>query len=107
MEHTIVVLAGASDPAPLQYLAPYAGVAMGEEFMDTGRDALCVYDDLSKHAWAYRQVSLLLRRPPGREAFPGDIFYAALPPARARRAPERGERRRVADRAADHRDAGR
>ena len=76
MEHTIVVLAGASDPAPLQFLAPYAGVAMGEEFLDTGRDALCVYDDLSKHSWAYRQVSLLMRRPPGREAFPGDIFYA-------------------------------
>src|SRR6186997_123174 len=76
MEHTIVVAAGASDPAPLQFLAPYAGVAMGEEFLDTGRDALCVYDDLSKHAWSYRQVSLLMRRPPGREAFPGDIFYA-------------------------------
>jgi F-type H+-transporting ATPase subunit alpha len=76
MGHTIVVLAGASDPAPLQFLAPYAGVAMGEEFMDAGRDALCVYDDLSKHSWAYRQVSLLMRRPPGREAFPGDIFYA-------------------------------
>src|SRR5687768_12619680 len=75
MEHTIVVFAGASDPAPLQYLAPYAGVTMGEEFLDTGRDALCVYDDLSKHSWAYRQVSLLMRRPPGREAFPGDIFY--------------------------------
>jgi F-type H+-transporting ATPase subunit alpha len=76
MEHTIVVAASASDPAPLQFLAPYAGVAMGEEFLDSGRDALCVYDDLSKHAWAYRQVSLLMRRPPGREAYPGDIFYA-------------------------------
>ena len=76
MEHTIVVASSASDPAPLQFLAPYAGVAMGEEFMDAGRDALCVYDDLSKHAWAYRQVSLLMRRPPGREAYPGDIFYA-------------------------------
>src|SRR6184192_1165523 len=76
MEHTIVVSAAASDPAPLQFLAPYAGVAMGEEFLDNGRDALCVYDDLSKHAWAYRQVSLLMRRPPGREAYPGDIFYA-------------------------------
>src|SRR5687767_4119987 len=76
MEHTIVVFAGASDPAPLQFLAPYAGVAMGEEFLDTGRDALCVYDDLSKHSWAYRQVSLPMRRPPGREAFPGDIFYS-------------------------------
>jgi len=76
MEHTIVVAAAASDPAPLQYLAPYSGVAMGEEFLDNGRDALCIYDDLSKHAWAYRQVSLLMRRPPGREAYPGDIFYA-------------------------------
>jgi F-type H+-transporting ATPase subunit alpha len=76
MAHTIVVSAAASDPAPLQFLAPYAGVAMGEEFMEAGRDALCVYDDLSKHAWAYRQVSLLMRRPPGREAYPGDIFYA-------------------------------
>ncbi len=76
MEHTIVVMATASDPAPLQFLAPYAGVTMGEEFMEAGRDALCVYDDLSKHAWAYRQVSLLMRRPPGREAYPGDIFYA-------------------------------
>ena len=75
MEHTIVVFAGATDPAPLQYLAPYAGIAMGEEFMDAGKDALIVYDDLSKHAWAYRQVSLLLRRPPGREAYPGDVFY--------------------------------
>src|SRR5687767_15574154 len=76
MEHTIVVSASAADPAPLQFLAPYAGVAMGEEFLDTGRDALCVYDDLSKHSWAYRQVSLPMRRPPGREAFPGDIFYS-------------------------------
>jgi F-type H+-transporting ATPase subunit alpha len=76
MEHSIVVMASASDPAPLQFLAPYAGVTMGEEFMEAGRDALCVYDDLSKHAWAYRQVSLLMRRPPGREAYPGDIFYA-------------------------------
>jgi F-type H+-transporting ATPase subunit alpha len=75
MEHTIVVLASASEPAALQYVAPYAGAAMGEEFMESGRDALIVYDDLSKHAWAYRQVSLLLRRPPGREAYPGDVFY--------------------------------
>ncbi len=67
--------ASASDPAPMQYLAPYAGCAMGEEFMESGKDALIVYDDLSKHAWAYRQVSLLLRRPPGREAYPGDVFY--------------------------------
>jgi F-type H+/Na+-transporting ATPase subunit alpha len=75
MDHTIIVAANASDPAPLQYLAPYAGCAMGEQFMEEGGDALIVYDDLSKHAWAYRQVSLLLRRPPGREAYPGDVFY--------------------------------
>ena len=83
MDHTIVVVAGAEDPAPLQYLAPYSGVAMGEEIMEEGvevggetvKDALCVYDDLSKHAWAYREMALLLRRPPGREAYPGDVFY--------------------------------
>jgi F-type H+-transporting ATPase subunit alpha len=84
MAHTIVVVAGAEDSAPLQYLAPYSGVAMGEEVMENGvdvpgqglvKDALCVYDDLSKHAWAYREMSLLLRRPPGREAYPGDVFY--------------------------------
>ncbi len=75
MEYTTVVVAAADEPAALQYIAPYAGCAIGEEFMETGRDALCVYDDLSKHAWAYRQVSLLLRRPPGREAYPGDVFY--------------------------------
>lgn len=75
MEYTTVVVAASSDPATLQYLAPYAGCAMGEYFMFTGRDALVVYDDLSKHAVAYRQISLLLRRPPGREAYPGDVFY--------------------------------
>jgi len=75
MEHTIVVIAGASDPATLQYLAPFSGCAMGEFFRDSGRDALVIYDDLSKHAVAYRQVSLLVRRPPGREAYPGDVFY--------------------------------
>lgn len=75
MEYTTVVIAAADEPAALQYISPYAGCAMGEEFMETGRDALVVYDDLSKHAWAYRQVSLLLRRPPGREAYPGDVFY--------------------------------
>ncbi|MBK7893355.1 MAG: F0F1 ATP synthase subunit alpha [Candidatus Promineifilaceae bacterium] len=74
MEYTTVVVAGASDPAPLQYFAPYTGCTIGEEFMDSGRDALVIYDDLSKHAWAYRQMSLILRRPPGREAYPGDIF---------------------------------
>ena len=75
MEHTVVVAANASDSAPLQYLAPYSGCAMGEYFMKQGKDALIVYDDLSKHSWAYRQMSLLLRRPPGREAYPGDVFY--------------------------------
>src|SRR5256714_5176637 len=75
MEYTIVVIASASDPAPIQYLAPFSGCAMGEYFRDTKRHALCIYDDLSKHAAAYREISLLLRRPPGREAFPGDVFY--------------------------------
>src|SRR5229473_1199276 len=75
MEHTIIVVAGAADPAPLKYLAPYAGCAMGEEFMETGRDALIIYDDLTKHAEAYRNISLIIRRPPGREAYPGDVFY--------------------------------
>ncbi|MBI3009868.1 MAG: F0F1 ATP synthase subunit alpha, partial [Candidatus Omnitrophica bacterium] len=75
MEYTTVVVASAEDPAPLQYLAPYTGCAMGEEFMYSGKHALCCYDDLSKHAQAYRQLSLLLRRPPGREAYPGDVFY--------------------------------
>jgi F-type H+/Na+-transporting ATPase subunit alpha len=75
MEYTTIVMASADDPAALLYIAPYAGCAIGEEFMETGRDALVIYDDLSKHAWAYRQVSLLLRRPPGREAYPGDVFY--------------------------------
>jgi len=75
MDHTVVVVASASEPASLQYIAPYAGCAMGEEFMGKGKDALIIYDDLTKHAWAYRQVSLLLRRPPGREAYPGDVFY--------------------------------
>ena len=75
MEHTIVIAANASESVALQYLAPYAGCAIGEEFMENGKDALIVYDDLSKHGWAYRQLSLLLRRPPGREAYPGDVFY--------------------------------
>ncbi|MGI8551181.1 MAG: F0F1 ATP synthase subunit alpha [Dehalococcoidia bacterium] len=75
MDHTIVVIAGAAESAGLQYIAPYTGCAMGEEFMEQGKDALIIYDDLSKHAWAYRQISLLLRRPPGREAYPGDVFY--------------------------------
>jgi F-type H+-transporting ATPase subunit alpha len=75
MDHTIIVAASASMPASMQYLAPYAGCAMGEYFMDNGEDALIIYDDLTKQAWAYRQISLLLRRPPGREAYPGDVFY--------------------------------
>jgi len=75
MDHTIVVAAGAADPAAMQFLAPYAGCAMGEYFRDRGEDALIIYDDLTKQAWAYRQISLLLRRPPGREAYPGDVFY--------------------------------
>jgi F-type H+-transporting ATPase subunit alpha len=92
MEHTIVVSANASDPAALQYLAPYAGCTIGEEFLEQGRDALIIYDDLSKHAWAYRQISLLLRRPPGREAYPGDIFYlhSRLLERAAKMAPEYG-----------------
>src|SRR5438093_1020591 len=75
MAYTTIVVASASEPAPLQYIAPYAGVTMGEYFRDSRRHALCIYDDLSKHATAYRQLSLLLRRPPGREAYPGDVFY--------------------------------
>ncbi len=75
MDYTTIVVAGASDAAPLAYIAPYAGCAIGEYFMEKGKDVLIIYDDLTKHAWAYRQVSLLLRRPPGREAYPGDVFY--------------------------------
>jgi len=92
LDHTIVVAATASEPAALQYLAPYAGCAIGEEFMEQGKDALIVFDDLSKHAWAYRQVSLLLRRPPGREAYPGDVFYlhSRLLERAAKMAPEYG-----------------
>jgi F-type H+-transporting ATPase subunit alpha len=75
MEHTIVVAAAAAESAAMQYIAPYAGCSMGEYFRDRGEDALIIYDDLTKQAWAYRQVSLLLRRPPGREAYPGDVFY--------------------------------
>ncbi|HEY3993728.1 MAG TPA: F0F1 ATP synthase subunit alpha [Ktedonobacteraceae bacterium] len=75
MEYTTIVVAGAADPAPLKYLAPYAGCSIGEEFMESGRDALIIYDDLTKHAEAYRNISLIIRRPPGREAYPGDVFY--------------------------------
>jgi len=92
MEHTIVVAANASDSVAMQYLAPYAGCAMGEHFMEEGKDALVIYDDLSKHGWAYRQLSLLLRRPPGREAYPGDVFYlhSRLLERAAKYAPEYG-----------------
>ena len=92
MDHTIVVAANASDPVALQYLAPYTGCAIGEYFMDQGKDVLIIYDDLSKHAWAYRQLSLLLKRPPGREAYPGDIFYlhSRLLERAARLSPELG-----------------
>src|SRR5438105_3275409 len=92
MEHTIVVAVSAQDPAPLWYLAPFAGCAMGEYFMWEGKDALIVYDDLSKHAWAYRQISLLLRRPAGREAYPGDVFYlhSRLPERAAKLSDEYG-----------------
>ena len=92
MDYTIVVAATASDPAPLQYIAPYSGCTMGEYFMDKGRDVLIVYDDLSKHAVAYRALSLLIRRPPGREAYPGDVFYlhSRLLERAARLAPEYG-----------------
>src|SRR3989304_2491310 len=116
MEHTIVVVAGAEEAAPLQYLAPYSGVAMGEEVMEVGveidgqlvKDALCVYDDLSKHAWAYREMALLLRRPPGREAYPGDVFYlhSRLLERAARLNEENGGGARAAPRAGRGRGRG-
>ena len=107
MAYTTVVVAGASDPAPLQYVAPYAGCAMAEYFTYKGQDALIIYDDLSKQATAYRQISLLMRRPPGREAYPGDIFYchSRLLERAAKLSDERGGG--LADRAADRRDARR
>ena len=107
MDYTVVVVAAASDPAPFKYLAPYAGCAMGQHWMDNGEHALVVYDDLSKQAEAYRQVSLLLRRPPGREAYPGDVFYlhSRLLERAAKLSDD--ERRRVAHRPAGHRDQGR
>ena len=107
MEYTTVVAATAAQAAPLKYLAPYAAAAMAEYFLYGGQHALCIYDDLSKQADAYRQMSLLLRRPPGREAFPGDVFYLHSPPARARLQAQRRAGRRLADRPADHRDPGR
>ena len=92
MDYTIVVEADSSEPAPMQYIAPYSGCAIGEEFMEQGKDALVIYDDLYKHAWSYRQLSLLLRRPPGREAYPGDVFYlhSRLLERAAKMAPEFG-----------------
>src|SRR5207248_6238482 len=75
LDNTIIVAAPADEAAPIKFLAPYAGCAMGEHFLYNGKHALCIYDDLTKHAYAYRQMSLLLRRPPGREAYPGDVFY--------------------------------
>jgi F-type H+-transporting ATPase subunit alpha len=94
MDYTVVVSASSSDPAPLQYIAPYSGCAMAEHFMYEGKDTLVIYDDLTKQAQSYRQLSLLLRRPPGREAYPGDVFYL------------HSSGRRIVDRASDHRDAG-
>ena len=94
MKFSIVIEAGSSDPAPMQFLAPYAGCAMGEYFRDSGRHALCIYDDLSKHAVAYREISLLLRRPPGREAYPGDVFYLHSRLSGARGQGQQGPRRR-------------
>ena len=118
MAYTIVVAATASESAAMQYIAPYSGCTMGEYFRDRGQDALIIYDDLTKQAWAYRQVSLLLRRPPGREAYPGDVFYLHSRLLERARARQRRLRREVhqgrgqgqdglAHRAADHRDAGR
>ena len=97
MDYTIVVSATASDPAAMQFLAPYAGAAIGEYFRDSGRHVLTIYDDLSKQAAAYREISLLLRRPPGREAYPGRRFLSALAPARARGEDVGREGRRFAD----------
>ena len=107
MEHTIVVAANAAEAAPIKYIAPYAACAMGEYFCYSERAALCVYDDLSKQADAYRQMSLLIRRPPGREAFPGDVFYLHSRLLERSRQALRRARRRLAHGAADHRDAGR
>ena len=107
MGHTIIVAASASEPAPMLYLAPYAATAMGEYFRDNGKHALVMYDDLSKHAMAYREISLLLRRPPGREAYPGDVFYlhSRLLERSSKMSKERGGG--SLDRAAGHRDPGR
>ena len=106
MEYTIVVAASATEPATMQYIAPFAACAMGEYFRDTKRHAVCFYDDLSKHAQSYREISLLLRRPPGREAFPGDVFFLHSRLARARGEIERRAGRGLADGAARDRNAG-
>ena len=107
LENTIIVAASADEAAPIKFMAPYAGCAMGEYFLYSGREALCIYDDLTKHAYAYRQMSLLLRRPPGREAYPGDVFYlhSRLLERAVKLNDDLGGR--IADGAADHRDAGR
>ena len=107
MDYTIIVSAPASEAAPIKWMAPFAGAAMGEYFLYNGKHALVIYDDLSKHADAYRQLSLLLRRPPGREAFPGDVFYLHSRLLERACKLSRRARRRLADGAADHRDAGR
>ena len=96
MDYTIVVAASASEPAPMQYISPYAACAMGEYFRDNGKHALVIYDDLSKHAASYREISLLLRRPPGREAYPGDVFYLHSRLLERAAETERQERRRLA-----------
>jgi len=106
MDYTIIVAATASDAASLNFIAPYAGCAMGEYFMEQGKEALCCYDDLTKQAWAYRELSLNLRRPPGREAYPGDVFYLHSRLLERAGKDEPGERRRFADRVAGDRDAG-
>ena len=106
MDNTIIVAAPADEAAPIKFMAPYAGTAMAEYFTYKGGHSLCIYDDLTKHAYAYRQMSLLLRRPPGREAYPGRRLLPALAPARAGGEALRRPRRRLADGAADHRDAG-
>ena len=107
LRYCIIVAAAAADPAPMLYISPYSATAMGEYFRDSGRHALLVYDDLSKHAQAYREISLLLRRPPGREAYPGDVFYLHSRLLERAAKLNDAQRRRLADLAADHRDAGR
>ena len=104
IDYSIIIAATASEPAPMQYLAPYSACAMAEYFRDNGMHALIIYDDLSKQAVSYRQMSLLLRRPPGREAYHGDVFYLHSRLLERAAEAQRGLRRRLADRAADHRD---